>query len=361
MELIEQIVIRECLRQAHGILGLDKLDPDVCEKLNEIDPAIDGANARRYVHNQNVAQSMAERISNAAISVLRPNIGKIEEFYVGQSLPESAAIIKHIINKESRTFESPSKANFAVLARNWTTPVSHGDSVLLSGVYQIFRRYKPMKEQKELIEYYRDDQNHAVICELAYVDSNSMECMLVTAERNLYWGSLYINHQQIMYVLAQRPSEEQENGIHQRIYAVKLEGGPPTIYSGLCMKSGDMTKMPLSAECIFLFVSEARHQGLYAEFSKLRQTEWSKRKIGYESPIADYITENPPTDDETADDFTRSRIRRVSDFPMLSAMVKEEDQGIILLRESLRTLPAAALRGQLLRNRLRVFRQSDGV
>jgi hypothetical protein len=304
VEPIEQAVVRECLRNTFKILGYDSLSTDMAEALHAQDQRVDLPSARKYLLNQNIAENVKDRASLAALAILKPRMSEIKRYYAQHDLQTSLEVIQYVININDRDLtiaqdnsnskDADTRPNLRHIIENWKRPIARGEDVLRSGIYQIFRRYKPTVEQKRFMPQYEHDENHAIICELVYVDSTKMECSLVTAERNVYWGYLYINHQSILYVLAQRPSDENDYGVHQRSYTIKLESGWPTVYGGLCMKSGDTTKMPLSSECIFLAVPKGGHSALYDEFDRLRSSEWQRLRVSESSIILDYITDLPP-------------------------------------------------------------------
>ena len=353
MELLEQAVLRECIREALPALGLRNLktndnSPDAVSALHEIIPDIDEDNIVKFLYRQNLSNDESDKVAEACASLLRNNFENIVTYFENNGNRAAANILRILLQENG-----PRDAHIlSVITRNWSRQRG-GDAELRGGVYQIIRRYKPMKEEK-IRPFYKDDKNHAVICELVYVDVSKMECMIVTTERNIYWGTLYINHQNILYVLAQRPAEH-SNSVYQRFYSISLEGGRTIIYSGVCIKSGDTTHLPLAAECLFVEMPRTReYEKVYKEFDALLLEPWGVRQIDENSTFLEYITDKPPSQSEQ----TPQGEKRVRNFKMLTKMVKEDDEGIIMMRESLRALSVQEKLRLVLDYSPRAFRQS---
>ncbi len=372
-EPVVHAVLREALRRAYKALGFDGPGA-LYEALRKTEPAVlqsDELNVRKYVNGQNISGPTLARLSAAVKALLSERTMDLAPIFERRGETESIPMVLRALSETPEadpaglvppagaavSDELARRRNLRVIFENWARPVASG-GVIRSGVYQIIRRYKPVKEEKEKISAYRDDENHAVICELAYVDSDAMECVLITAERNLYWGAMYVNHQNILYVLAQRPSSEYGNSVYQRIYSVRLEGRA-AVYSGLCLKSGDTTTMPLAAECLFVEISDNEYnKELYLKFKELFEMDWCPYEVPEKSIFMDYITDIPLVMSEVMFDRARPRVKRISEFRWLADMVKEKN-GVIFFRESLRALPASALRIQI-GHRPPVFRHSAG-
>jgi hypothetical protein len=196
VERIARAALRECIREIHRELGYDSQDA-VAAQLALIDKNIEIGSAVQYLQNKTLNHLLAQRISLAIAALLKAHYDEFVNFYKKKHNHETLNYILKVVTDNTGDVE---RRNFIAaesidtIFTNWRHPYERGNSVLHTGIYQIFRRYKPMiydkirasgKERRELL----GDERHAVICELAYVNSEAMDCVLVTTERNVYFSS----------------------------------------------------------------------------------------------------------------------------------------------------------------------------
>jgi hypothetical protein len=247
---------------------------------------------------------------------------------------------------------------------NWLKPEHRGPQNITPGFYQIFRVYKPTRElsnikalagprkqsesaqdQGSSIGNYggADLQDHVVVCELVWVDADSMECNLVTSERNTYVGTLHINHEDILFALLQRKTGSGQE-INHRFICAKVVRVDLAYHSGLMIKVGDTTGRPVASECLFVRIRKRlpEHRDLYQEIEILRAVAANGTRVPKDSVIARYVTPTPPaysSYDPAAPEW--KDIKFVRDFPALFNLSKIQGNSpnkFRLLREPSRTL-----------------------
>ncbi len=217
--------------------------------------------------------------------------------------------------------------------RNWQLQHNTAPAALLSGVYQIYRRYKPSSEDNLSID------EHPVVCEIIYVDSAARSCILITSELALYFGALYIYHDRgdIISGILQRPSAF-GNGLHQRFIYANVSSRR-NIYSGIMVKVGDTLHMPIAAECLIVWVPRSEHVELYKEMSDLNNHPWGVYRCNSSSVCADYIIPTPPVGQN---DPREKMVKRVRDFPLIKELSLRNPP---LFQEPGRALSWATIKG----------------
>jgi hypothetical protein len=207
-EPIEQAILRQAIRDAHTKLGW-KDSTVLYEHLLSNDEEFKNKsitkdwkdNFIKYIRGQSIAKENVAAFSPFIANILLERVRDLENFYDKKA--RSYKVLLSVLNREpfadiksdaapsTVTNVSTAKGNLEKIVENFHRPAMRGNRWIVTGIYQIYRRYKPTAAQR-LMDFYQDDNNHPVICELAYVDSTTMECMIITTERNLYWGiSLY--------------------------------------------------------------------------------------------------------------------------------------------------------------------------
>ena len=379
MDRVEQAVVRQCLRQLLGDsqarLGSHEA---IAARLQSEGQGIEKTDANSYLYTRSVRKRIWEAISEAALDILLTEATKVIAFYDKENRDISlflARIFQKYRNDRtppklahrlqgSTSLEERSEAIDAeivdIIFRNWKQPPRASHSSLRTGLYQIFRRYKPSRDQKtQHTQTWHDwskDENHAVVCELWYIDLEKLGCKLVTGDMNIYHGSLNITHEYVLYSILQRPARNKVD-IHQRFIASRIEMPDFEMYSGICMKIGNLSTRPIAADFFYLHIPQDSNADLYREFDKILDRSWNDAaSIGRDSVIADYIAITPPTKPRSNPDW--SRVRYVKDFPALLKLALRTDNYIALFREPLRTLGAVTLGEVLSDIPLEIFRQS---
>ena len=190
--------------------------------------------ALAYVNGRPVARHWYSIVAIVSLSLLAERYEQVKEYYTSRNGRMSTYIDQLLAEYKSidhGTFQSADKEEeqgagqrYAdIIFNNWKASFLRGNGALQTGIYQMFRRYKPESELSS-IEVSNDQTNvinHAVICELIYVDSDAMECLMITSGGNIYYGTMYINHEKILYGILQRRNHS--GGINQRFISLKLE------------------------------------------------------------------------------------------------------------------------------------------
>lgn len=184
MQGIEQAFLREAVRLCHKEMGYRKL-LDVVRELayrSKIDEEI----CRKYVYFQSVSGNM-DKLSATMSEMMQEQRMRVLAAVSVNGEPTAASYLAGIFDRYS-----PSAPYRAPIVENafhqWRNTYINGNRALITGVYQVFRRYK-LSEQTNLADAHDD----VIVTELFYVDSKALEAVLVTSEGNLYWGSLHIN------------------------------------------------------------------------------------------------------------------------------------------------------------------------
>jgi hypothetical protein len=359
MDLVEQAVILQSLRDVHKNIGFDEYE-DLADKLVELNSTIDRKAALNCCYGRPVREAVEAKIATVGLNILASNYKKVLKFYDVQNKSTRNYIID-ILSKYRRDMIPDMYTNRSVniIFGNWVNPSRAGNFSLRTGIYQVFRRYKPTRNQRAeispILRDMSDDMNHPVICELVYFDIENMNCTFITGDLNVYVGSIYLSYEDIIYGIMQRPSRD-GTGVHQRIMACKLERTELKLYSGLCIKTGDTTDRPLASELLFLRVP-ASHTRLYDAMKDIRTNPWRVDPLDRDSVVARYIAITPPKDDDTNPDW--KRVRYIGDFPWLARMAKLDSHKMILFREPSRTVSKEELAKVTGEFRVTVFTQSN--
>lgn len=369
MDTYEQSFLLECLKKVHKDIGL-KDAATTAKALVAKDARISNNLALNWVNRKSVSRAQSEWLGEAARVILahhgetvlrqHADYAKATQDYLKSilALPGTAHVAKPSVPDRSH---DASNDYAGAIFNNWQARSSKGHEILRSGIYQLFRRYKPTRPAEGV----EPDASAApsasggivVIIELIFVDAERMECLMVTAGRAIYFGTMFIDHEQVLSALLHR-KPSRRTGLHQRFISMKLEGRRRRMYSGLTLKTGDQTRRPVACECLYVDVPREGHPELYAEFEAIRQIRWTGglvEKAGSGSVIAQYITDSPPTGPFDPDDPAWQRVRYISDFPVLAALAERNKAGVIYFREPLRTISGENLVG--MPRRQSVFRQ----
>jgi hypothetical protein len=388
MDRVEQALVRECLRQlmrAEQSSGIGTREY-VVGRLEEFAPEIDPRDALNYTYTTSVRATAWDQISDAALSILVDKIDQVMNFFQSYNTDILRILCKLYLKyrRDDKRVQSrlekielitnpdinQNEGIAEIIFSNWKrrANITHGS--LRTGLYQTFRRYKPTREQKLSSILYKQenpqppktfhdwskDENHAVICELLYLNFENMECKMITGDFNLYHGILCIAYDDILYALLQRPGMRPQY-VHQRLIASRIEGADLGVHSAICLKIGNLTIRPIAADMCFLFLEPEIHEELYRETSYLLSRKWDDRtKINDDSVIADYISITPPVKPHDHPDW--ARVKYLKDFPILKKMGFKTPNYIALFREPLRTLAASTLSEALSEAPLDPFRQS---
>jgi hypothetical protein len=252
------------------------------------------------MYRKAVGDETQKKIARAALLIIAQRHQDALDFYKKQDV-RTADYLSHILSKylempNMRAEHSAPSLIADEIAETWRSSSRRGPELLKTGLYQMFRRYKPtafVRDGAESSGYdWSIELNHIVICEVFYVDSANMECILVTSELNVYYGSLFITHEKVLFGTLQRKATR-AGGVNQRFIALKLEEQPLPFYSGLCVKAGDTTRQPVASECLFVELP-IDHTEAHTSFATIRDLPAKISRIERDSPISQYITSNPP-------------------------------------------------------------------
>jgi hypothetical protein len=243
---------------------------------------------------------------------------------------------------------------------NWTAQSHNRPDLMGSGLYQVFRRYKPVTAEpsQEANPYNWDDPlNHVVICELVKFEMEKRECFLVTSEGNKYCGTLHINHEEVLFCLLQRQVKFR-HGLNHRFLAIRLPLKVDEVTSALLVKVGDTTQRPLASEAILIKIP-ASHKVLQDSFEK-EVVESQAESVTTDSVIFNYLTDNPPPGNPTRDDPRWNRVRFVRDFGMITELVVPKSVRPPYLREPSRSLSIENVRGFQNKAAWKIFSHDEG-
>jgi hypothetical protein len=341
----EFLNIRDSFRAAMSVLGFQSAKVAAAELFEIGENAFEETIALNWVRRHPVALAKEPHIIAAALKLLSAKQGPVLSVLAAEN-PDLASKLKSILAKHDRETGRDTREGPAVAPRqhyvetmfeNWKKPYHEGADILMPGVYQIFRRYKPTKPPASISGAKKADYdwskvaNHAVICELLYFDSINMEAVLITSDRNKYFGSLFIDHNKVLFCVFQRRSANRD-GIHHRFLAAALNNHRYPFYSAIMLKVGETSDRPVASDCLIVMVPKEKHASLYEEFEKERVTAGQAPK---DSIISEYLTSNPPLD---RSDPIWSRVRRLRDFPTLNLLARPAKEHLPIFREPLRTL-----------------------
>lgn len=119
----------------------------------------------------------------------------------------------------------------------------------------------------------------------------------------------------------QRPHDlsDEHRPISQRFYAVNIKtsdvGRQLALYSGLYIKTGDVTELPVGGDCLFLHVPRRGNELLHDRLRGLMDHEFVEKRVADDRVIMDYITGFDEHDHE-------SRPMRMGDIPFLAALLQ---------------------------------------
>ena len=264
--------------------------------------------------------------------------------------PSAFARAEDISNDDSRGRTSPQFAPLGGAAIPRAIP---------TGIYQVFRRFKPTRAQKANKDRGHDwsnPRNHVVVCELLHLNAVTMTCLMVTDSLDVYHGRLYCDDNDIIcaYMLSPNPVSN-IGGVRTRFAVLKSEKRSLSLRSALIVKAGDTTLQPVAADILLIELKRDSHVDLYSAFEDLLLGSVAN-SVEEDSLIADYIAISPP--DQTRDHPEWSRVRYVKDFPALMELL-DTDWGFF--QEPIRTAGVEELSTMRQHIELELFRQSRSV
>jgi len=354
---IEHAVVFACFRDVYRKLKLGTME-DIAKLINEKDISVPPNQALYCLQGKSFGKEYHSPVFHCVLRLLYENFKIVGEFYRKRNIEEFkwiSIIINKYINGANLTYEIEHGISVAEgegrgfagkIFERWKQPLKRDGKVLSSGIYQMFRRYKPPYEDdgapEEAICYWHNPINHAVICELMYVDAVKMECIFVTNEGRVYIGTLYINNEDTLFFILQRRSAT--TGLQHRFIVQKLHEKKLRMFSGICVKVGDTTERPVASEVIFTKVRATEHELLYKEMTNIIDGEIRESKLPDDSEIYRYLTDAPPSMnfDSANPKPSWSRVRFVRNFPALETLVKSGSHHS-LLREPSRTLDSSKI------------------
>jgi hypothetical protein len=206
-------------------------------------------------------------------------------------------------------------------------------SDLRDGIYQIFRRHKPVGSIET------EPREHAMVTEMVRVDTVTKSCVLVDASGHVFNGTIHVNPRSIggkkvAYFLYER-SIGVDNGFEFRFYTLVLEGRSD-IYPSLCIRLGDVTGRPVMSECLSIFVGRHDNQELYEAFAKLASDPLATGKLSNDSILLDYIAPAPKRNREKNVPEWQE-LRHIKDFPFFSALIKVPSGTLARFQEPIRS------------------------
>ena len=190
---VEGAIIFECLREVRASIGFSTAKA-LAERLTQLDFRIPVKVALAYVNGRPVARHWYSIVAIVSLSLLAERYEQVKEYdtsrngrmstYIDQLLAEYKSIDHGTFELADKEEEQGAGKRYAdIIFNNWKASFLRGNGALQTGIYQMFRRYKPESELSS-IELSNDQTNvinHAVICELIYVDSDAMECLMITS------------------------------------------------------------------------------------------------------------------------------------------------------------------------------------
>lgn len=368
MEAVEQATIQACIREVHSRIGYKDFS-DIAKKLVNSSESVHEKDVRNWLYGRPVGQDRAESIARMSLDLLCDHAEDVLAIY-RKSDGDTAVYLSAIMRKyrpmadlgpvEAAIPSSMSGGSAGIVFQNWTAPSKRDHGSLRTGLYQTFRRYKPTRGQKLRANPdwdWNDISRHAIICELIYLDLERRECKLVTGDMNVYHGSLYITHEDILYGILHRLSDT-GNGVHQRFIASKIERPKFAMYSGIMVKIGNISIRPVAAEFFYVPMVKEKYPELYEAFQPINERQWSDTsQLDDGSIIGQYISITPPQKARTHADW--DRVCYVGHFPILDKISRRTKNYIALFREPLRTLSAETLADVIAEAPLQIFQQGQ--
>jgi hypothetical protein len=344
---MEQIVVLQCLREVRQRIGM-RTALAAAKKLVELDSEnIQIGVATDCLHGKAINGDASLNIAKAALKILVDNYDVVMQHYAGSNgtlTYVTSTIRKHAeLSENGPTGAAASDGYASVISANWNASLRKGNGVLKTGIYQLFRRFK--SETPDTGDSHKPDRRgQVVICEVVHVDSDRMECTMITSERHVYFGSLFVNHEDIIFGIFQRKTLS--GGINQRFIALKLEGQWLPMYSGLCIKVGATTRLPVASDCIYVKVRAPHYERLLKEFEQIKRSGWKGEfipPVDRRSALAQYITENPPAVPYSSTHPAWSRVKFIEQFPALAKWSTPDKAGHVFFGEPLRTTSGETL------------------
>ena len=300
--------------------------------------------ALNWIRRHPIDRKAQPHVARAALALLNTRRRDVRE-YLKEQNPELADRLEPVLARyleeptvaEKQAETPPRRAYADTVFENWKRPYHSGPTILMPGIYQIFRRYKPTRPPASISAARKANYDwsnvatHEIICELIYFDSVNMEAVLVTSERNKYFGSIFIDHDKVLFGLLQRKTIGRP-GVNHRLFATTLHSRRYPFYSAIMLKIGDTSFRPIASDCLVVMIPRAEHTDLYDQFDKEQMNE---DPVPKDSVIADYLTATPPSHQRHPN---WARVRRVRDFPKWNSLTRPSKEHLPIFREPLRTI-----------------------
>jgi hypothetical protein len=388
LDQVARGALLECFRDVRKDLGYGTAT-EAADAIVAVNAAIKREVARKVVYHHSVKSGPQGVVAAAILEILKKNREMILSRY---SAASTKAYLENLFSGREATVSPspmpvprvettvaplpipvPPTDSTAGIFKNWVSRSQLRPDLLGSGLYQIFRRYKPINDTErnnlKRNSAKRNDAkpgpkagydwtnslNHAVVCELALFEMEARKCYLVTSEGRKYTGTLHLNHEEILFALLQRHIEFQD-GVNHRFLAMKLPQRHNEFASGVLVKVGDTMRRPLASEIILHKVPPSYTKLLEAFKTEVVQSP-GPEALPDNSEILNYVTAHPPGPDPFSSGEW-GRVKFVRDFPALTKLVKPQSSGIVYLREPSRSLGIQDLY-RLMDTVMPVFRHND--
>lgn len=332
----EMVFARGLLREFFKEMGyrtMNKVAPDLVSVAFELEAA------ESYMKGHNLGpEDGREEVAMSALRVLHSHKVSLLDYLRRNGHVAMADYLESLFAlylAPSGEAERPAIAQ--EIFHHWNDHHWAGSAQLQSGIYQIFRRFKPRNPNgPERDNIAKPDADDILIVELLYLDAARMECFIVTSEGNIFWGTAHLNDDATLAIIMQRSSRRSEANLRHRFLALHArheEGDTPSIYSGVYMKAGDKTKRPLAGEAIFRLIEREAHDALYTRMEEIFHEPYSYHIAREDSLILPYIASYDGVAAQA----------RVGDLPFIEQLTQPDSTGIVLFREPIRTTDAEAL------------------
>lgn len=327
------------------------------EEIQQHNPELAIDKIVKVLHGRALKKAFRLQVARAALPILLDNRQILLDHYRNA---RTRAIVAAMLSDEGTSRPDKVRNSHDAIFDNWLRK-SHPSERIGTGLYQLFRRYKPIRSgNADDDSEWKDDDNHFVICELIYIDIGSLRCSLLTAEGERYSGSVYVSEGNTLYALFQRPVRGKPDAFNHRFLALDLAPNVKHLFSGLMVKIGDTIGKPLAAECLLHHVPTSFRE-LYDTFLTEIVGSNETEPLAQTSTLFQYMTSPPPTTSFDEEDPQWKRVRRIRDFRILSDLAKRKSEfGKAYLREPSRSLDVGEAIG-LAKQRWEVFDQRKHV
>jgi len=325
MNEFEQYALRVCMPQLANLQN--KSNQDIADKLfAKLRDSCPPAQAQKlqsdivkFVQRQTLATERVDAIAPAALDMVFEN----RALLLPQLRVQSPAVTNLITEMLHRHHPHGEELPCADIFANWQT-CEILPSALASGIYQIYRRHKP-------INPVGDEQGHHIVTELVRIDSKAKKCVLIAADGEINYGTIHVNSRGLAFFLYQHRLGG--NDFEFRFYCLELEG-ERDLYSSLCIRVGDVSGRPIMSECLAVYVGRRKHAALYEAVDELGLDEKQGQRIPDNSIIFEYLAPSPTADGRP----TRWPIKYVKDFPFFSKIVREKSGSLEVFQEPVKAM-----------------------